>query len=132
MAKKKDKDAVKPKDAAETPAVPVASIGAHPRAKAGVRRARSRAALVVFVLVLLFGHHAGLTWFDATWRALVAGIAANVVAWRCALFVWRQLIIAELRQAEEVYAERRRKAREAAERRAAAAAEAANAAFQAA
>jgi hypothetical protein len=131
MAKKKKTE--KPQDgAAETQAVASASIAGHPRAKAGIRRARSRAAFVVFVLVLLFGHHAGLTWFDATWRALVAGIAANVVAWRCAVFVWRQLIIAELRQAEEIHAERRRKALEALEQRAAAAAEAANAAFQAA
>jgi hypothetical protein len=132
-SKKKDKAAGKPQDgAAETPALPTASIAGHPRAKAAIRRARSRSALIVFVLVLLFGHHAGLTWFDATWRALVAGIAANVVAWRCALYVWRQLIIAELRQAEEIYAERRRKATEAIEQRAAAAARAANAAFQAA
>jgi hypothetical protein len=131
MAKKKKTE--KPQDgAAETPVVASASIAGHPRAKAGIRRARSRAAFVVFVLVLLFGHHAGLTWFDATWRALVAGIAANVVAWRCALFVWRQLIIVELRQAEEIHAARRRKALEALEQRAAAAAEAANAAFQAA
>ena len=133
MAKSKKKDAEKAQDGAtETPAVPTASIAGHPRAKAAIRRARSRAAFIVFALVLLFGHHAGLTWFDATWRALIAGIAANVVAWRCALFVWRQLIVAELRQAEEVYAERRRKATEAMEQRAAAAAEAANAAFQAA
>ena len=131
MAKKKKTE--KPQDgAAETAAVPAASIAGHPRAKAGIRRARSRAAFVVFLLVLLFGHHAGLTWFDATWRALVAGIAANVVAWRCALFVWRQLIVAELRQAEEIHAERRRKALAALEQRAAAAAQAANAAFQAA
>jgi len=133
MAKSKKKDAEKAQDgAAATPALPTASIAGHPRAKAAIRRARSRSAFVVFALVLLFGHHAGLTWFDATWRALIAGIAANVVAWRCALFVWRQLIVAELRQAEEVYAERRRKATEAIEQRAAAAAEAANAAFQAA
>jgi hypothetical protein len=129
MAKKR-KSPETPQD--ETPALPTASIAAHPRAKAAIRRARSRAAFVVFALVLLFGHHAGLTWFDATWRALVAGIAANVVAWRCALFVWRHLIVAELRQAEEIYAERRRKARAAIEQRAADAAEAANAAFQAA
>jgi hypothetical protein len=128
MAKKSKKDA----QAADAPAVPAASISGHPRAKAAIRRARSRSAFVVFALVLLFGHHAGLTWFDATWRALVAGIAANVVAWRCALFVWRHLIVAELRQAEEVYAERRRRAQEAIEQRAAAAAQAANAAFQAA
>jgi small-conductance mechanosensitive channel len=126
MAKQAKGQAAEP--AAEAPApLPAASIAGHPRAKAAIRRARSRTALAAFVLVLLFGHHAGLTWFDATWRALAAGIAANVVAWRCALFVWRALIVAELRQAEETYAERRRTAVEALERRAAAAAEAANA-----
>jgi hypothetical protein len=112
--------------------LPTASIGAHPRAKLAICRARSRTALIAFVLVLLFGHHAGLTWFDATWRALVAGIAANVVAWRCAMYVWRQLVIAELRLAEDRYAERRRTAVAAIEQRAAAAAEAANAGFRAA
>ncbi len=116
MAKKK-----KPEEAAgaaeAAPALPTASIAGHPRAKLAIRRARSRAAFVVFVLVLLFGHKAGLSWFDATWRALVAGLAANIIAWRCAIFVWRHLIVAELRRAEEVYAERRREAREAAERR---------------
>lgn len=129
MAKKEKK--TEP-ETPETPALPTASIAAHPRAKAAIRRARSRTAFVAFALVLLFGHHAGLTWFDATWRALVAGVAANLVAWRCALFVWRQLVIAELRRAEEVYAERRRTAIQALEQRAAAAAEAANAGFQAA
>jgi hypothetical protein len=123
---KKDKKAA-PEAAA--PPLPTASIAAHPRAKVAIRRVRSRTAFAAFVLVLLFGHHAGLTWFDATWRALVAGIAANLVAWRCALFVWRQLIIVELRRAEEIYAERRRKAIEKLEKRAA---EAAGAGFQAA
>jgi hypothetical protein len=129
MAKDKQK---KGAAAGAEAAPPTASIAAHPRAKLAIRRARSRTALIAFVLVLLFGHHAGLTWFDATWRALVAGIAANVVAWRCALYVWRQLVIAELRRAEDVYAERRRTAIAAIEQRAAAAAEAANAGFRAA
>jgi hypothetical protein len=71
------------------------------------------------VLVLVLGHHAGLTWFDATVRALLGGVAANVVAWRCALYVWRQLVIAEMRRAEEIYAERRRTAIEKLEKRAA-------------
>jgi hypothetical protein len=115
MAKKKPPQAENPAEAA--PVVPSASIAGHPRAKTGIRRARSRAAFIVFLLVLLLGHKAGLSWFDATWRALVAGLAANVIAWRCAIFVWRHLIVAELRQAEETYAERRRAAREAAERR---------------
>jgi hypothetical protein len=122
MAAKKDKK--KGAVAAEAaPALPSASIAAHPRAKAGIRRARARASLIVFALVLLFGHKAGLSWFDATWRALVAGLAANVIAWRCAIYVWRQIIVAELRRAEEVYAARRREAIETLEKRRAEAAE---------
>jgi hypothetical protein len=117
MAKKKKQDEPQAEAAEAPPALPTASIAGHPRAKAGIRRARSRAAFVVFLLVLLFGHKAGLSWFDATWRALVAGLAANLIAWRCAIFVWRHLIVAELRQAEEAYAERRREAREAVEKR---------------
>jgi hypothetical protein len=113
MAKKKQKAG----GADATPAAPSASIAGHPRAKLAIRRTRSRAAFVVFVLVLLLGHKAGLSWFDATWRALVAGLAANVIAWRCAIFVWRHLIVAEMRRAEEIYAARRQAAREAVERR---------------
>jgi hypothetical protein len=124
---KKDKPK---KGAEETQGAASASIAAHPRAKAAIRRARSRTAFVAFALVLLFGHRAGLTWFDATWRALIAGMVANVVAWRCAVYVWRQLVIAEMRQAEKLYAERRRTAIAAIEQRAASAAQAANAAFR--
>ena len=31
--------------------------------------------------------------FDALWRALLAGIVVNVVVWRCAIVVWRHIII---------------------------------------
>ena len=117
---KKDKEAkkdAKKKGEAEEGAAPglqSASIAAHPRAKASIRRVRARAGFGVFLLVLVFGHMAGQTWFDATWRGLIAGLVANLIAWRCALFVWRHVLIAELRNAEEVYAERRRAAVEAA------------------
>jgi small-conductance mechanosensitive channel len=120
MAKKKKQGEAETEaaGAAEaSPVLPSASIAAHPRAKLAIRRARSRAAFIVFLLVLLLGHKAGLSWFDATWRALVAGLAANLIAWRCAIYVWRHIIVSELRQAEEAYAQRRRAAREAAERR---------------
>jgi hypothetical protein len=115
MAKGKKKQGAEATDAA--PAVPSASISGHPRARAAIRRARARASFVVFVLVLLLGHKAGLAWFDATWRGLVAGLAANLIAWRCAIYVWRQVIVAEMRRAEEVYAERRRQALETLEKR---------------
>lgn len=123
MAKKdKPEKKGKKKGGAEegaAPGLPSASIAAHPRAKTSIRRVRARVGFAVFLLVLVFGHLAGLTWFDATWRALIAGVVANLVAWRCALIVWRHVLVAELRNAEQIYAERRRAAVEAATKRAA-------------
>jgi hypothetical protein len=99
MAKAKDKGKGK-SEKGEKPEL-VVSIAAHPRAKAGIRRARTRAALIVFALILalnLVGHQDP---FDATWRALLAGIVANVVVWRFAIVVWRHIVISEVRQLEE-------------------------------
>jgi hypothetical protein len=123
MAKKekpaKTAKAAKPKKGAKAAdaAVAAASIAGHPRARVAIRRVRARVACGVFLLVALVGLRAGLTPFDATWRALIAGIVANIVSWRCALVVWRHIVVAELHAAEAQYAERRRKAIEAAEAR---------------
>jgi hypothetical protein len=88
------------------------SIAHHPRAKAGVRRARTRAAFGAFLLVLalnLVGHQ---ELFDALWRALLAGIVVNVIVWRCAIVVWKHIIVTELRQEEKRRLERVREQRE--------------------
>ena len=49
---------------------------------------------------------------DAVWRALLAGIVVNIVVWRCAIVVWRHIILSEIRHEEEARAERRRQERE--------------------
>jgi Zn-dependent protease with chaperone function len=115
----------KPEDGAEpeSPKVEAVSVGNHPRARASIRRTRTGAALIAFVIVLLLGLSAGQTPFDAIWRALVAGIAVNLIAWRLSLYVWRQIVISEVRAAEEERAERQRVRREEAEAHAKAAAE---------
>ena len=102
---------------AEEPKVQTVSIGNHPRAKASIRRARTTAALIAFAVVLLFGLNGGQTAFDATWRALLAGLVVNIVVWRLAIAWWRQIIINEIRTATEKRAERRKAARELAEQR---------------
>ena len=113
MADKPDKPDKKEKKAkkgkGESAPVTV-SIAQHPRAKAGIRRARTRAGFLAFVIVLalnLIGHQDA---FDATWRALLAGIVVNVIVWRCAIVVWRHVVISELRQEEERREERVREA----------------------
>jgi hypothetical protein len=99
MAKEKEKGKGKA-EKGDKPEL-VVSIAQHPRAKAGIRRARTRGALIAFALVLalnLVGHQDA---FDATWRALLAGIVANVVIWRFAIVVWRHIVISEVRALEE-------------------------------
>ena len=94
-----DKKAKKKKDKGEETLT--VSIAAHPRAKAGIRRVRTRAAFGAFMLVLalnLIGHQ---DLFDALWRALLAGIIVNVIVWRCAIVVWKHIIVSEVRQEEE-------------------------------
>ena len=87
MADKKDK---KKKGDDKTVTV---SIAAHPRAKAGIRRARTRAAFGAFMLVLALNLIGNQELFDAVWRALLAGIVVNVIVWRCAIVVWKHIIV---------------------------------------
>jgi len=99
MAKESDKGKGK-SEKGDKPEL-VVSIAAHPRAKAGIRRARTRAALIVFALVLALNIVGDQELFDAVWRALLAGIVANVVVWRFAIVVWRHIVISEVRALEE-------------------------------
>jgi uncharacterized membrane protein YccC len=119
MSKKK-----KQSDDAAAPAKGV-SVSAHPRARASIRRTRAWTALAAFGIVLLLSHSSGVPDQEAVLRALVAGLIGNLVGWACALGVWRQLVLAELRVAADRREERRREIAEAAAAKAAAKAEAA-------
>jgi hypothetical protein len=119
MAKESDKGKGKGKaEKGDKPEL-VVSIAAHPRAKAGIRRARTRAALIVFALVLALNLVGDQTLFDAVWRALLAGIVANVVVWRFAIVIWRHIVISEVRQLEEERVEKLKAEQEERERLAA-------------
>jgi hypothetical protein len=116
MSDKPDKKAKKGK---KDGAAITVSIAHHPRAKASIRRTRTRAAFGAFAIVLVLNLLANQEPFDAIWRALLAGLVVNVIAWRCAIVVWRHVIVSELRQEEERRAERVREQREKLEARAA-------------
>ena len=117
MAKETDKGKGK-SEKGEKPEL-VVSIAAHPRAKAGIRRARTRAALIVFALVLALNLVGDQDLFDAVWRALLAGIVANVVVWRFAIVIWRHIVISEVRQLEDERMEKLRAQQEEREKQAA-------------
>jgi hypothetical protein len=117
MAKKTEKSDEKP-DKAEQPEL-VVSIAQHPRAQAGIRRARTRGALIVFAVVLALNLVGDQELFDAVWRALLAGIVANVIIWRFAIIVWRHIVISEVRTLEEERLQKLEAEREEREKRAA-------------
>lgn len=96
------------------PAGDVVTVAAHPRAKASIRRTRARVAIGVFALVLVMSLNSGVTGQEAVMRAVVAGIVGNLAAWACALAVWRQIVVQEVRSVEEARRERARARAEAA------------------
>jgi hypothetical protein len=112
---KKKKDA----EAPETAGIAI-SVGAHPRARASIRRTRARTALAAFAIVLFICLSGSVPPQEAFLRALIAGLVGNLVAWACALAVWRALVMAELKVATESYNRRVRAANEAAAEKAAA------------
>jgi type VI protein secretion system component VasK len=109
--KKEGKKAKKAKKAdAPTDAV---SVAAHPRARASIRRTRARTALAAFAIVLFLSLDGGVTGQEAAMRALVAGLAGNLIGWFCALAVWRQIVVQEVRMVENARRERARQRAEA-------------------
>jgi hypothetical protein len=104
MADKKPKKDKKGEGAGADPKA--ITIGAHPRAGRSVQRWRALGGLIGFGLTLFLSLQAGVPAFDATARALIAGIALHLVAWAVAVTVWRQLMLAELRAVYDRRAER--------------------------
>lgn len=86
------------------------SVAAHPRAGAQVARAKAWGGLAGFLLVALLSWRAGVPTADVLLRAIAGGIAAYVIAWACAVAVWRHLVIAELRAVRAAAAARAAKA----------------------
>ncbi len=75
------------------------SLAAHPRAARRLAEAKAWGALGGFVL----GGYLSLpthTVLAAGLRALAAGVVCWVVVWAVAVFLWRRLVVAELRHAE--------------------------------
>jgi hypothetical protein len=88
------------------------ALRAHPRAARSVRRIRAAAGLAGLALTLVLSLRAGVPAWDATARALIAGVAVHVVAWAVAVAVWRQLMLAELAALHERRQARARRAAE--------------------
>jgi hypothetical protein len=88
-------------------------VSAHPRARRQIRRAKGWGGLAGFFLVAFFSWHSGTDFPHTAVRALGGGMAGYVVTWTAAVYVWRQLAIAEVRQRARILALRKIAAEEA-------------------
>lgn len=77
------------------------SIASHPRARAAVRRAKGWGGLAGFGIAAYVAFSAGIPMPMVVLRAVAVGIAAYMVAWACAVTVWKYLVLAELRAMTE-------------------------------
>jgi hypothetical protein len=94
--KGKAKDS-KPANGAEAGAP---SVAAHPRAARAVAQAKGWGGLAGFFIAGYLSLPTG-TLAEAGLRALVAGSVCYVVAWAGAVFVWRRLVIIEIKGREQ-------------------------------
>jgi hypothetical protein len=92
--KGKDKKSKDKKGAASSGGLSVAS---HPRASASVRQIKGWGGLLAFGITAYLSFSHGASPDVAGMRALVAGATGYVVSYGCAVVVWRQLMIAEVR-----------------------------------
>jgi len=81
------------------------SIANHPRARASVRRVKGLGGLAGFIVGALLAHSAGLSMTSMLERALICGIGSYLLAWGCAVAVWRQIVLAELRMIFDLHQE---------------------------
>src|ERR1700751_5093697 len=87
--KKGQKDKKGKKGKADASAGP--SVAAHPRASYQVRRAKGWGGLAGFAVAAYLSYKAGVPTVDLGLRAIIAGIIGYLLAWACAVTVWRHL-----------------------------------------
>lgn len=73
------------------------SVATHPRAGVQIRRAKGWGGLAGFVIGGYLSYKAGIALPMVLLRAVAFGIASYMVFWFCALTIWRQMLLAELR-----------------------------------
>ncbi|HKO28049.1 MAG TPA: hypothetical protein VJU80_11370 [Solirubrobacteraceae bacterium] len=96
---KKDKKGKKGKGGANASSGP--SVAAHPRASYQVRKAKGWGGMAGFGIAAYLSYKAGVPTVDLGLRAILAGMIGYMLAWACAVTVWRQLVLAELRASVE-------------------------------
>jgi hypothetical protein len=82
-------------------------VSAHPRAQRQIRRAKGWGGLAGFALMAWLSHRSGTDFVHLGLRALLGGMVAYVAVWAAAVYIWRQVAVAEIREQARIVAERK-------------------------
>jgi hypothetical protein len=77
----------------------VLRVAGHPRAARSVRTLKGWGGLIAFLLTFWLSWKSGVPFYWSALRAVLAGAIGYVVAWGCAVTVWRYLLIAQVEAA---------------------------------
>lgn len=78
---------------------PFVGLSEHPRAAASIRRIKAWGGLAGFALVTGYSYLGGMQAPDALLRGVIAGVAAQTLAWIGAIVFWQHMLDAEARAA---------------------------------
>lgn len=82
-------------------------VSSHPRAKRQIRRWKGIGGLAGFLLMAWYSHSSGTDFVHLGLRALMGGMISYVAVWAAAVYVWRQITLAEVRQQARIVAEQK-------------------------
>ena len=77
------------------------TVAGNAKAAAGVKRAKGWGGIGGFAIAAYLGYKANVPPDQLGLRALAAGAAGYLLAWACAVAVWRHILLAELRMRVE-------------------------------
>jgi hypothetical protein len=77
------------------PTPPLVGLADHPRAAQSIRQMKAWGGLLGFAGVVAYSYTGGMPLPDALLRGVIAGVAAQMLAWVAAVVLWQHLLDGE-------------------------------------
>ena len=92
------------------PKPPLVGLSDHPRASRSIQQIKAWGGLLGFAVVAGYSYMGGMGVADALLRGVVAGVAAQMLAWIVAIVLWQHLLEGEAKSAVRQARENQRRA----------------------
>jgi len=92
------------------PKPPLVGLSDHPRASRSIQQIKAWGGLLGFAVVAGYSYMGGMGVADALLRGVIAGVAAQMLAWVAAIVLWQHLLEGEAKTAVRQARENRNRA----------------------